>query len=425
MVIGTETIEVEGVNELIAVTWYKPNVSKSVPAGFTLADSVLNKTGGILFPKDMDIDADKIDRLVKFREKNKNDDFNFSITRSDKLISVMKERLNSDFKRFITSRKGKQEFRKFMEKVEDLFESHFDDILDREDLILSLYRNRVIEELSNPDSRTPFYNSLINTSLIAIGIIQQAIQKGSKKFKSDDIVNAGKAGLMMGMGGAQIVNTFNEMSLEEQKIRFTDGNKNSTGVAASLGANDDVVQAIKYCVNHTDGNNEFTDKEESSAEYANICLVACLFNSQISGLFGNAATAKNVIDQLYVKATNNELPKVYVDALAQSLQFGFLFDFYYEIEKLNKACPYGKHGRAYPMKGFKSPVIYVCKGHLSKCRYFTASSKAVTIFKKIGDLEPNSYGRCEWLSSELIKFYDKFYEQIKEDTAAKGASNGE
>ena len=112
MVIGTETIEIENLDELIVVTWYKPGVGKSVPVGFTLADSVLNKTGGILFPKDMDVDADKIDRLVKFREKNKNDDFSFSILRSDKLLTVIKERINSDFRRFITSRKGKQEFRK-------------------------------------------------------------------------------------------------------------------------------------------------------------------------------------------------------------------------------------------------------------------------------------------------------------------------
>ena len=71
------------------------------------------------------------------------------------------------------------------------------------------------------------------------------------------------------------------------------------------------------------------------------------------------------------------------------------------------------------MTGFKSPVIYVCKGNINTCKHYVSSSKSVTLFKKTGDLEVGSYGRCEWLSSELIKFYDKYYEQIKEDTFTK------
>ena len=59
---------------------------------------------------------------------------------------------------------------------------------------------------------------------------------------------------------------------------------------------------------------------------------------------------------------------------------------------------------------------------ISTCKNYVTSSKAVTIFRKVGDLEEGSYGRCEWLSNELIKFYDKFYEQIKEDTMSRDAS---
>ncbi|NVM02856.1 MAG: hypothetical protein HWN67_11000, partial [Candidatus Helarchaeota archaeon] len=271
-------------------------------------------------------------------------------------------------------------------------------------------------------SRTPYYNHLINTALIVIGIFNQAFKLVSKKFISEDIIKGIQVAVFHGIGGASFIELFYDKPHEEQKIRYAEGNKNSSGMASEMDLDSEVVKAIKYCSDFEQGKKDFINKDDKISDYANMVLVASIFDAKISGLFGNPVTPKDAADKLYVMSTNKEIKKIYVDALAKSLKLGYLFDFYYEIEKLNKACPYGKHGRPYPMTGFKSPVIYLCKGRITKCKHFVTSSKAVTIFRKTGDLEEGSYGRCEWLSNELIKFYDKFYEQIKEDTQSRSIS---
>ena len=423
MIVGTDNIVIENLDDLISFTWYKPKVNKSVPPGFTLAENLLNNKGGILFAKGTEIDANKVERLIKLKENNKSWKFEFHLERSEKLINTLNERLFADFNRFLVSKKSKQEFKRFMEKVGNMLENYRKEILNNDEIVLKLYSIRFKEEKCNPDSRTPYYNHLLNTALIVMGMINQAISKFAKKFASEDIVKGAQVGIFHGIGGISLVDTFCEKAPEEQKIRYTEGNKNSSGMASHLGLGHDVVGSIKHCNDFEQGNKEFMEKEEKISEYANMAIVASNFNAKISGLFGDPSPAKNVVDQLYVMATNNELKKIYVDMLATGLKFGYLFDFYYEIEKLNKACPYGKHGRPYPMTGFKSPVIYVCKGNVTTCKHYVSSSKAVTIFKKVGELNEGTYGRCEWLSNGLIKFYDKFYEQIKEETISRSISN--
>ncbi len=424
MIIGPEQIEIESLDELISFTWYKPKVQRSVPAGFSLAENLSNQKGGILYPKSMELDASKIDRLIKMRDNNQDWKFNFILERSENLTNILRDRIFVDFDRFITSRKGRHEFSRFMEKVANSFEKYKNDIIGSVDIVYTLYRIRFIEEKSNPDSRTPFYNHLLNTCLFALGLFIHSIKITDRKYNSDDIIKGAQVALFQGIGGANLVEVFAERSTEEQKIRYEEGNKNSSaGMASNLNLDSDVIDGIKYCNDYLQGKTDFIEKDDKANDYANIAVISRIFDSKITGLFGEASSPKDITDRLYVMSTNKELRKLFVDVLSKSIKLGFLFDFYYEIEKLNKACPYGKHGRPYPMTGFKSPVIFLCKGNLNTCRHYVSSSKSVTLFKKTGDLEVGSYGRCEWLSTDLIKFYDKFYEQIKEDTLSKLHSN--
>ncbi len=425
MIISPETVEVESLDDLILLTWYKPKVNKSVPPGFVLADNLLNKKGGILYPKGMELDTDKIERLLKLKENNPDWEFKFSLEKSEKLIKVFKERILVDLDRFIISRKSRQEFRRFMENVEIIVKKYLDEIIPKDDMVIALYKVRFNEETSNPESRTPYYNHLLNTVLMVIGIFQQIISIFDKKFDNDDIIKGAQAGLFQGIGGASSAELFNDKSLEEQRIRYLEGNKSSPAIASNIGLDSNVIDAIKLYIGYYDDKRDFVNKDDKISDYANVGIVASMFNEKISGLFGDSSPIKDVVDGIYVMATKQELKKMFVDALAKSLKLGYLFDFYYEIEKLSKSCPFGKHGRPYPMTGFKSPVIYICRANMTSCRHYISSSKAVTIFRKTGDLEPSSYGRCEWLSDELIEFYDKFYDQIKEDTLTRTRKGSE
>ena len=127
---------------------------------------------------------------------------------------------------------------------------------------------------------------------------------------------------------------------------------------------------------------------------------------------------------MYVLATEKQFKKSYVDILAKSLKFGDLFDFFGEIERLNDACPYGKYGAAYPMKGFKSPVLYVCNQNKMDCEHYISSTKSVTLFKDTINLKAGSYGRCDLLSNQLVKFYEDHYESIKEETSKRDTDEG-
>ena len=186
----------------------------------------------------------------------------------------------------------------------------------------------------------------------------------------------------------------------------------------------EVIEALKLVASYTPAKPDFVDRDDRVGDLANVVVVANEFNTRTVGLYGNSSAPKDVVDKLYVAATEGKIQKTFVDALAKGLTFGYLFDFYFEVEKLNKSCPYS-YSRAYPMTGFKSPVIYVCKGKLSTCPHYGASSKAVTVIRPNSGLEEGSYGRCEWLSKALIKFYDAFYEQIKEDTMSRGGPEKE
>ena len=191
-------------------------------------------------------------------------------------------------------------------------------------------------------------------------------------------------------------------------------------MAARLGLSELTIETIKLMSGYHDDQLDFLTKDTTQADVAAIAVTADIFNLKVSGLFANPDQPKNVADKLYVLASEDKLKKIHVDALAKGLKFDMLFDFYYEIEKLNNSCPYG-HSRAYPLTGFKSPVIYVCKAKLDTCKHYATSAKAVTIFRATSGLEEGSYGRCKWLSNALIKFYEEFYEQIKEETAGREA----
>jgi hypothetical protein len=183
---------------------------------------------------------------------------------------------------------------------------------------------------------------------------------------------------------------------------------------------DNVLDAIDLCYRFTQGEIDFFENESKASKYAQILCVARIFDEHVSGLWGEYKTPREVADQLYVKTTNKELPKKYVDSLAKGLKFDNLFDFYHELELLVNSCMRNK-AAPYPMTGFKSPVIFVCNKNLIDCREFVASAKSITIFKDVAGLSAGSYGRCEGLSSKLSSFYEEHYKEIKDEVLAKEA----
>ena len=425
MVINPETIEFEALESLEAFIFYQPNLKVGADAGFLLADNLLNQKGGILYPKGMELDSDRISRLKRLHENNPDWEFSFSILKNDKLVNTLRTRIIGQFDRILKTRKGKNEYRRLMERVEKTLEKYNDELYARADFVYVLYQAWFTELTNSEDGRTPYFWHLLSTSLFAMGIINQAQQVLNVKFENEDHLRILQTAILRNIAGIEGVAFAKKKTPESLHETYIQANSNSAVVAQRLQFSPEVCEAIRLCSDYDIGKREMVTKDDPASKYANIVIAADFFDTRIMGLFDQPKPPGEVLDKMYIAAQENHFAKVFVDSLSKGLKFGQLFDFYYEIDRLSNGCSFGpgKLGRPYPMTGLKSPVIYVCKGHMKKCPHFSSSTKSVTIFKKVGDLEEGSYGRCEYLSKQLITFYDKFYEQIKEETQTRSASS--
>ena len=94
------------------------------------------------------------------------------------------------------------------------------------------------------------------------------------------------------------------------------------------------------------------------------------------------------------------------------------------MESLKALCKFqgGNHTWPYPMTGFKSPTIFVCKDSLKDCDHYEKSLSAVNLLKPEGGLNEGKYARCLLTTPKLLEFYAKHYEEIKDDLKKPGAA---
>jgi len=415
--IKPNSLEVSNLQALLLLLKYDPSVRKTFPAGFKLAEPINNKTGGILYPKAFELTSESLERLLKLGEVNPDYNFSISIEKSSNIRDYFKEKIKSDFFKLISAKKRKNEFRKSIGKTEHTIKMFIDDILGGDDLVFTIYKLKCIDEASSKSGIPVFYNHAINEVILSTNIFHNALYNLGLKFTSEDYKNISHAALLHNYKGIETRNRYKEFKLEDKKKRYIQENSQSHQVAECLSLNSDVIKSIKLCNSYYTGNRDFIKRcEDKPSAYANIVLTADLMDEKTTGLFGEPITPWNAADQLYVMAESGELRRGYIDALTKSLKLDSLFDFYYEIERLTKMCLFKTSARPYPMLGFKSPVIFLCKDKRTNCKEYGASIKSVHVFKANSGLKPGVYGRCNMLSNKLINFYKTHYKDIKEET---------
>jgi len=418
MIIGPETIEFSNLDTLVKFTGYKEKVQTSVPEGLELAKDVINSKGGVLYAKETVIDEVKITRLRKILEMNPDINFEFSFRKNDKLISSLKKIISRDFKRIIDSRKVRGEYRKLMDRVSKAIDLYFDSIFSNPELVYFLYRLKLVEASAAKEGVPRSYFHTISVCLFSLGIMQNMGYVSDEKFGQDDFIKLGQAALLHDAGGIEKTPDFTELKIEERKKRYFEANKGNFDIVKKIGLPVEVAEVVDNVRNFHEGKKDFMEQTTRLSMYSCIIITADLFDLMISGLFDNHTPPKTAVDMLYVKATNREIKKIYVDALAKGLKFGNLFDFYFELERLIKSCE-ADSARPYPMTGMMSPVLFVCSKNIVTCKEFVSSVKSITIFKDRGGLEEGSYGRCDALSDLLVEFYQEHYGEIKDEVKQK------
>ncbi len=420
MLISADSITFDNVDDFAVFVRYNPKNSKSVPDGYILAEDLVNEKGGILYAANSDMDAMKIGRLKKIEENNPEIKNKVVIQLTDKVHLIEKEKIKAAAKRLIESKKSRMEYSKIMNLVSNMLESRWNDILDNDNLVLNISRLKFLEDKTKKTTISPFYNHVLNTLIFATGIMINMYYVNKEKSTAKEYSELGQAALTVDNGGWRTVGEHMDRPVEERQKQYYEANATNTKDLKSMELSDDVMDAIALCFKFNQGETDFFENESKASKYAQILCVARLFNEQISGLWGDYKAPREVTDQLYVKTTNNELPKKFVDSLAKGLKFDNLFDFYHELEMLVQSCMRNK-AAPYPMTGFKSPVIFVCNRNLIDCKEFVASAKSITIFKDVAGLSAGSYGRCEGLSAKLASFYEEHYKEIKDEVLAKEA----
>lgn len=418
MIFSQSTVEFDTLDDFILFTRYNPKNKNSVPKGYSLSENLVNNEGAILYTKDSEMDATRIGRLKRIMENNPEVNPRITLNRNDKIVEIERQKIGGALKRLIESKRSRAEFAKFMKTVQTTFESQWKNILKEPETILYISQLKFLEDKFKKTKINPFYNHALNTGIFAIGIVLHLSQVTEHKYTPDDLNDVLMASILMEAKGWESAGESIERPVEERKKNFIEANSGNYNYLKKFDIKKEVLDIIEYCYQYSIEKIDFFQEETKTALYAQIVSVAGHFDQLMSGMWEDPKTPREIIDQFYVKATDNKMPKLIIDAFAKGLKFNSLFDFYHEIELLDQSCHW-RSGKPYPMTGFKSPVIYVCQNNMKECKEFVASAKSITVFKEIGGLEEGSYGRCEGLSSKLSSFYEEHYHEIKEDVLEK------
>jgi len=418
MIIKSNTIEFDSIDDLCIFVRYNPKNDKSVPSGYILNEDVVNKKGGILYTKDSEIDAARITRLKRIMENNPDISPKFVIKINDDVVKIEHVKIMSAVNRLMESKAGRREFTKLMQVVKATLGTRISDILKDPEITLYISHLKFLEDKTKKSKINPFYNHMLNTLIFATGIMANYYNITQEKFAPEEVAKLGLAALLHGAGGWEKSGEYMEFSIEERHAKYVEANSKNYQNLKSYKLDNTILEAIEFCYQFQIDKMDFLKEESKAAKYAQVVCLASWFNEAITGLWKPAITPREAIDVLYIKTQEINFPKVYVDALAKGLNFNNLFDFYHELDVLNNAC-HRASGKPYPMTGFKSPVMFVCKNNMHECKEYVASAKSINIFKSIGGLEEGSYGRCEGLSKRLIRFYDEHYRDIKDEVIEK------
>ncbi|MFC1731299.1 HD domain-containing protein [candidate division KSB1 bacterium] len=419
-IINPGTLNVENLKAFLKIIKFNPEAKSRFPKGFTLSEDILNNTGGILFPKETELTADYILRLLKLKDNNPDYKFNFTIKKNKNVADFFRGHIKSDFTKMIEMKKSKQEFRKSIGRLEKTVDTYIDEALKDDELIYVLFRGRSIDEVTSKTGTPRYFYHCINVAIYALELIQNSRLTTGINFEKQDLLNITQLSLLHDIGGMENLGQYVELPIAKQKELYLKDTQNSYLAVKTMNLDDELVEAMKSFADFHNGKPETLHKENGMAtNYANVLVTADIMDLRTSGLFEDPAPIKSGVDFLYTLVTNKVIRKGFVDALAKGLKMNDLFDFYFELDRLTKSCILKKFARPYPMLGFKSPVLFLCSDHRTDCEHFSKSSKSVNLIKASSGLEPGAYGRCTKLSVALQKFYQTHYSDIKENILLK------
>ena len=410
-----DTIELDGIDSLIMFTRFNPSNPDKFLKGLELVEDLKTDTGAILYTQGTEISAERIERLLQIRKSNPKVAMVFKIKRSAKLIQTFRDEICGRLMELFERRKGTRAFRKLMAGIDQDIESSVTQILADESTILAIYKVKFLCESVKEKRSFLFLDHAINVAIFSAAVASSepySAVVGGDKAKLLEIV---KAALFHNYGSLLQIDSVLEAPADKRFDRYWEANRNGYFSLGSLQLSSEIMDAIRNLCEYYAGRKDFITSQEWPATMANIMLVVDAFLQAESDLFKEPQPVRLVVDNLNLKLMENEYNALAVKALTLGLNLQDIFDFYLEMDKLVKECVKDDETAfPFPMTGFQSPTIFVCRKNVADCPHFEGSLKAVNLLKKMGDLQPGKYHRCKFLTPRILRFYKKHYEAIKD-----------
>ena len=308
--------------------------------------------------------------------------------------------------------------------IRDNIEEIYNHVLAEDEITMEIYKMLFICECSGIRRSFLFFNHFINVAIFSIAIASSTRYEKHTKKNNNKLAEVCKVGLFHNYGAIIQIDNILNAQVEDRFQMYLEANRNGCSLLKNIQLGSEVMDSIHLLYEYFAGKRDFLNKDDWTSVMTNIVLVAESFLRKESGLFGAPLEPRDVVDHLNVQMMEKKLNKHVVQVLTLGLNLQDIFDFYEELEYLIKECPYDNSGFPYPLEGFKSPTIFICKDSLSDCKHLEGSFKAVTIVKHLGELKPGRYHRCLLLTPKLYSFYDGHYKEIKKAAQDKDKPKG-
>ena len=417
--LDSDTIDLSGINAIMKFARFKPNEPDVFLEGLEL-DEDLATSSGTLYTKGTEISPDRIARLLRLRESNPNIELSFKIKRSNKLIQKLSSEINGEMTEVFKRRGGNKVFHDLLSNIGENIESFIDEILSQENITLSIYNMKFMCDSSDNKKSSLFFNHSLNVVLFSLAIAKYEKYTNIIGINKEKLVEISKVGFFHNFGALTRIDKIMKAPEEDWFQLYWEANRNGYLSLGNLQLSTDIMESIRLlCEYYNKGRKNFTTSNEWPATMANIVLVAELFLRKESGLFGAPQQVREIVDELNVMAAEYALNKKVVQVLTLGLNLKDILDFYKVLNSLAKQCPFNFSGVPYPLTGFKTPTIYICKNNVAQCEHIEKSLFSVNLVKPMGVLKPGKYHRCWLLTPKLSEFYKKYHWEIKKPTTDK------
>ncbi|MFC1565271.1 hypothetical protein ACFL6G_10065 [candidate division KSB1 bacterium] len=359
-----DTIDLQGIESLKKLCKYHPVKADKFFDGLELAEDLTGSKGVTLYTTGTPISRDRVTRLINLSESNKDWTLKFKIKRSARLLENFKADIVNKLKKLIDHRTNFKVYNTLLGAINQEIESLVDGLFGEEEILLSVFKMKFTADSSENKNATMFFNHTISVALFSFAIAKTSTMNEKAQFTKDDNINLIKAAFFHNMGAVCNIDQIMGLEEKQRKEKYNELNKQSGFMLSELKLSFDIMDAIRYVGEYYDDRTDFVKREDNKGCWiANILLVADRYARDESGLFGIHSKPSRIIDQLNLEAMNGRLNATVIQALTLGLNLKDVFDFYQEIDRLTNLCDYegGKHAISYPMTGFKSPTLFVCK----------------------------------------------------------------